>query len=254
MAKAQKVKLVTEAEIAPLALALADGTELVTFPPSVAGEIRAMVTRMRATQPLPQRLALLASLRQEGATYLTQILGAVIAGDLRRRVCVVELNWHWPALGQPGKPEGAPAKGEAPPPPEPVAPGLAGVLAGTASLDEALLATNIEGLKLLPAGPMAPELRPVMARGEPLAEQLQALSEQFDHLLLDVPAVLATSDAISLAALADACILAVRQGATPRQVVMRALDDVKHLNMQGVMMNRVRINTPKLIRGLVPQH
>jgi len=79
------------------------------------------------------------------------------------------------------------------------------------------------------------------------------LSAQFDYLVLDIPAIKLTSDAIPLAAHGSAACLVVRQGVTPIADAQRALDDVQQLNMLGVVMNRVRVQTPRVILGLIPQ-
>ena len=61
------------------------------------------------------------------------------------------------------------------------------------------------------------------------------------------------SDAIALASLGTACCLIIRQGVTPVSSVRRALDDVKHLPMLGVMLNQNRTMLPRWVQALVPQ-
>jgi Mrp family chromosome partitioning ATPase len=56
-----------------------------------------------------------------------------------------------------------------------------------------------------------------------------------------------------LAALGEACCLVLRQGVTPLQDIRRALDDVEHLRVLGVVLNQVRVATPRWLLRLVPQ-
>jgi Mrp family chromosome partitioning ATPase len=132
-------------------------------------------------------------------------------------------------------------------------PGLAGLIDSSATLDEALIATEQSNLKLLPAGSLAPERRPGLVRSTTLRDTLNSLSEQFDYVLLDVPAVLASSDGIALASLGEACCFIVRQGVTPGTQVQQALDEIKHMRMLGVVLNQVQIHTPRFIRNFIPQ-
>jgi Mrp family chromosome partitioning ATPase len=131
--------------------------------------------------------------------------------------------------------------------------GLTGLIDSTATLDEALIATDRANLKLLPAGTLAPERRPGIVRSAALRDTLASLNEQFDYILLDVPAVLASSDGIALASLGEACCFIVRQGVTPGTQVQQALDEIKHLRMLGVVLNHVQIHTPRFIRNFIPQ-
>jgi len=240
MAKEKKVTPVQPSvESEPIVLQSADGTPLVTFAPAVVTNLRHMVTRLANEKQLTQRIALIATLPEEGVTYVSLALGATLAHDWRARVCVVELNWHRPGLLKlaPGL----------------ASPGCAAVLDQVAPLDDALVKTSLDGLTLLPAGEMPFGKRTMVARGAELKTLVEQLAAQFDYLVLDIPAINLTSDAIPLAALGSAACLVVRQGITPIADAQRALDDVRQLNMLGVVMNRVRVHTPRLILGLIPQ-
>ncbi len=230
------------------------------FDPELVGGMRRMLTRLSCQGRLPGRLALLGALRGEGVTTAALALGATLANDQGARVCVVELNWWAPGLeALTGTAPPAPRRGwfgRRQPPPAPVAagsPGLAGVIDGSVSLDEALLPSSLPNLALLPAGGLPVERRPAAARGTELKARIGQLSRRFEHVILDVPAVLGTSDAIALAALGEACALVVRQGVTPAASVRAALDEIGHTRVLGVILNRVRISTPRWVRSFLPQ-
>ena len=213
-----------------------NGEPLWAFPPDVVEGIRQMVARLFSKNGIPDRVAMVAALRKEGVTYLSRALAAVIANDLGHRVCLVDLNLWWPN----------PIEGD---PEEPHS--LAEVIAGRQRLNEVLIPTGWPNLTLLPAGEVPKEIRPTVAHSQALKDILQKLSEGYDHLVLDVPAILAATDAIPLASLASAACLVIRQGVTHGEDVARALDEIEHMQMVGVLMNQAKYATPKrLIKWL----
>jgi len=270
--KQQKAPLGAESA---LTLRTADGAPLYTFPGPVINSMRHLETTLMYKGALPARIAMVAALRQEGVTYTTLALATTLAYDLAVRVCVVELNWWSPGvktdpppedetpeihprkLFRAKKPKGdnstANSESESMAIQVSAMTGLAAVLMGNATLDEALIQTALPNLMLLPAGNLPPAQRPAMARHDTLKACIKQLSRRFDHILLDVPAILGTSDAIALASLSTACCVVVRQGVTPVSHVRRALDDVKHLSMLGVVLNQARMSLPNWMGAFVPQ-
>jgi len=212
---------------------------LMTFPPKVVAPLRHMVARAARNEPFPSRLAVMSSLRQEGVTYLAHALATTMAHDMEATVCVVELNWQWPSdIFSETMHNG----------------GLTAVLTNKTKLEDAIIHTRLPNLALLPAGKMAIERRSSFARSTLLKETITQLSEKFDHLILDIPAILACNDAIPLASLsADACLV-VRQGVTAVEDARLALDDVDHLSILGVIMNQVHLYTPSMLLQHIPQY
>jgi hypothetical protein len=258
-----------------LTLRTTDGAPLYTFPGSVVNSMRHLETTLMYKGTLPARIAMVAALRQEGVTYTTLALATTLAYDLAARICVVELNWWSPGVITEPPPENeAPevnsrklrrakrrrdnsstsnTESEAATAQASDTTGLAAVLMGNTTLDEALIQTALPNLMLLPAGNLSPAQRPAMARHDTLKACIKQLSRRFDHILLDVPAILGTSDAIALASLSTACCVVIRQGVTPVSQVHRALDDVKHLSMLGVILNQARMSLPNWVGAFVPQ-
>jgi Mrp family chromosome partitioning ATPase len=208
------------------------------FSPDAVESLRHMITRLGLQESLPTRLVLTSALRQEGVTYTARALAATLANDLLSKVCLVETNWWWPSADLAHLSTNG---------------GLAAVVLNETTLDQAIVPTGRPNLSLVPAGHMPMVNRPVAARSTNLKETIDELGRRFDHLILDVPAVLATSDALALAALGGACCLVVRQGVTSVEKVRAALDDVQNLPMLGVVMNRVQIATPASLLKFVPQ-
>jgi len=188
-----------------------------------------MTTRLMATNALPHRCAVVSALREEGVTYTALALAMTLAHDTARRICYVDLNWWWPA----------PRLHEVS-----SAPGVAALLAHEVDLAQALMPTNYSNLALLWAGNLAVAQRPVVARGTALATLIGTLSAQFDHLILDIPAILTTSDAIPLTSLGDAACVVVRHGGSTTEVTRQALERINHVPTLGVILNRAQAQIP----------
>lgn len=214
----------------PYLLQRAQGELLYAFAPLTIDAMRYMTTRLMATNALPQRCAVVSALREEGVTYTALALALTLAHDTARRICYVDLNWWWPTarLRDVGSSE----------------PGVAALLTHEADLTQALLPTNYSNLALLLAGNLAVTQRPVVARSSALAALIGALSEQFDQLILDIPAILTTSDAIPLTSLGDATCVVVRHGVSTTNVTHQALDRINHVPTLGVILNRAQAQIP----------
>ncbi len=204
----------------------------------VASSVRYLLARIQLNDAagLPQRLAVTAALRGEGATFVSQTIAAVIAHDLNRRCCLVDLNW-----GNPTNYESATRDSS----------GLADVVTSGMTLDDVLVTTAEPNLMIMPAGIVPVPQRPVLAKSDRLAEVIDELAEHFDHLVLDLPAVLATSDALALALLCDAYALVVHQGVTTQDQVLDAFDELRGVVNLGIILNRDSTKIPKFLRRLV---
>lgn len=220
-----------------LVLSSPEGTPWMTFPKSVITPLRRMVSLTNRDGDFPRRLALISSLRQEGVSYIARALGTTLAEDMEEKICVIELNWWWPS----STPEEIASTG-----------GLAAVLSGELTLEEAVVKTSKRNLDILPAGNMPVEKRPPNARSSALHDLIDELSRRYEYLILDVPAITASPDAIPLASLGTACCLVIHQGATLVDEVRTALDDVDHLHLIGVVMNKNMSMIPSLLQKFLP--
>jgi len=209
------------------------------FPANLEQPLRHMVTLLDRDQQLSQRVSVVSALRHEGVSLLSLALAATMAHDLSRTICFVDLNWWWPNSFMRELAT--------------CSPGIMTLLRGEVNWDQALVRTSLPNLAILPAGNLRPEERPVVARSAALRALIEGLSKSVDHLILDVPAILKTSDAIPLASLGNACCVVVQQGVSSRTAVSQALDQIKHLPMLGVAMNRVQVKTPRWLLHWIPQ-
>jgi Mrp family chromosome partitioning ATPase len=192
--------------------------------------IRQLISRLNMKGGLPRSLAMIAALRQEGVSYLSQVLAATIANDLGHRVCLLELNYWWP------NPEFQFEEDQG---------SLAAVIDKRMKLDRAIIRTGWPNYNILPAGVIPPHNRPKVANSHEIREIIIELEDLYDHIILDIPAILATTHAVALASLASASCFVIHQGITHIEDVHQALSEVEHLNMIGVALNRARFSSPR---------
>jgi capsular exopolysaccharide synthesis family protein len=99
--------------------------------------------------------------------------------------------------------------------------GLADVLAGLKSLDEALAPHPVEpNLTLLSAGRQSPLASELLGSGE-IGKVLEAARERFEIVLVDNPPVLPVADAIIVGTHCDGTIGVLRAGRTSRKALRR---------------------------------
>jgi Mrp family chromosome partitioning ATPase len=196
-----------------------------------------MLARLRIGDgsELPERVGITSAVSGEGVTYICRSLALVLNNDANKRVCVVDLNWsspsQWPDAGRPG---------------------VAQVLEGVASLDDVLVPSGNAGLTFLPSGTTSVFDRPLLANNPRLDKVFLELADNFDHVLLDLPAVQATSEALTLAERAGAVAVVVSQGVAPESQVRDALDELHGVKVLGVILNRASSRVPAVIRRLLP--
>lgn len=226
------------------------------FDVSIVSSLRRMLTSVVYQSTLPRTLAFTSALRGEGVTYTSLATSATLAHDLAARVCVVDLNWWTPGIERyltTAENHKTQARRSSAPIEEPrrLSRGIAAMIHDAAPLETTLVTTNYENLDVLPAGKLTPAQRAVVARSDVLANIIKTLHNRYDHVILDVPAVRLTSDAVALVSLADAVALVVRQGVTPSSDVKQALDELKHLPVIGIVMNQNTFATPNWLYSLV---
>lgn len=118
--------------------------------------------------------------------------------------------------------------------------GLSTLLATDANVDAALQPTVVDGLSVLPSGPIPPN--PVdLLHTDRLKEILQALEARFDRVIIDAPPVMVAADAAILAAAADGVVFVIRYKKTSKELARRTLRILHDANapLLGVLMNDV---------------
>jgi capsular exopolysaccharide synthesis family protein len=112
-------------------------------------------------------------------------------------------------------------------------PGLTEVLARQATLEQAIRPTEVEGLHLLPAGTLVPNVSELLG-SDRMRNALAELSEHYDLVLVDTPPVLAAADAEILGVQTDATLVVIRAGQTERQPAQYAVQQLRAIGARVV--------------------
>jgi len=116
--------------------------------------------------------------------------------------------------------------------------GLSEILAGEASLDDALIEMRDSRLWVLPSG--APRDRSIeLLQNKILGAALAELRTRFDRIVIDAPPTVPFADAAVLASHADGSLLVVRAGTSTLPLIRRARESLSGTNMLGVVLNDV---------------
>ncbi len=119
-------------------------------------------------------------------------------------------------------------------------PGLGDLLAGAASLDEAIRTTE-HGIDVVTAGRPANRAFERLNNGE-FDSVMAELRSRYDLVLVDAPPAVVAGDALVLANKLDAAVLVVRANQEQRGLVARVINQLMDANCEqlGVILNRPR--------------
>jgi capsular exopolysaccharide synthesis family protein len=118
-------------------------------------------------------------------------------------------------------------------------PGLAEVLAGEVTLDDALVYLPDYRLTVLPAG-RTPQFPTELLGSAAMRRSLDTLRARFDRILIDLPAIAPLADVGTVAPLADGVVMVVRAGITQRPALDQALAAFEEDKILGVVLNDAR--------------
>ena len=118
--------------------------------------------------------------------------------------------------------------------------GLSSVLAGIETLDRAIQRTGVEGLDILPCGPI-PENPSEILNSQEFGELIDRLALKYDHILFDSPPANLVTDARILGAVCDATILVLRAEKSTRKAAEHARNALLNVgaNVLGLIVNDV---------------
>ncbi len=197
-----------------------------------AEAFRALRTSLLLSSPgaPPQVILVTSAMMQEGKSFTSMNLAVVLA-QTGQKVLLVDSDMRRPAVN---KYLGIPMNQ-----------GLSACLAGTVESDAVVQKIEqIPGLHVLSAGHMPPYPSEMLA-SEALPQLVQQWREQFRYIVIDTPPVLAVTDAVVSARVADVVVLVVRSEKTGRQSLLRTRDLLKkvHANIAGVVVNDLSFNS-----------
>jgi Mrp family chromosome partitioning ATPase len=219
-------------------------TSLDDAPPSAIEAARFLLASLQHQDEsgnLPSRLGFTSALAGEGVTSISRTVAAVLAHDLRASVCLIELNWDTaPTSGSRRRRRRNGAEPEAPL-------GLADVLRREESLRDVIASTDDPNLTVVHAGAATLAESQVFVRSERLVQVIDVLERRNEHLVFDLPPVLASAATVPLARLAGTIGIVVRSGVTTETQVKAALERLGRLPSAGVVLNRAGSKIPRPI-------
>jgi protein-tyrosine kinase len=190
---------------------------------------RALRTRlMRAQSKAPLKtIAITSALPGEGKTLTTMNLGLCCAQLPQHKVLVIDADLRTCGLtvllDQPG------------------VTGLAEVLAGKATPDEAIAATNQKNFFVLPAGSTSAPPSELFS-GSRWQELLGRCSELFEVVLIDTPPIMPLVDFELISAACQGVVMVVRAHFAQRETMQKSASSVDRKKLIGVVLNGADAN------------
>jgi protein-tyrosine kinase len=126
--------------------------------------------------------------------------------------------------------------------------GLASVLAGERSVEDAMVGTTLPNLAVLPGGASAESpLR--LCTTQNLHGPLDWLRQHFHYVVIDGPPVLDSPELAAVAGQVDGIVLVVRAARTKREVIQRAIETIEKFQgrVLGAILNRQQYVIPDFI-------
>jgi len=178
----------------------------------------------------PAVILVTSALPGEGKTTVCTNLAIVLA-RLRRRVLLVDTDLRRPSVHRAMR---LSAKA-----------GLGALLRKSATFDELVVGcADVPNLYVLPAGPInLQEDTELLVSG--FKDLVERWREQFDHIIIDTPPVLAMTDAVRMSVEADSVILVIRSGQIGKDEFLRAQDVLLKVNarLSGFVLNGAELDS-----------
>lgn len=183
--------------------------------------LRARIDSLAATRPV-RTLAVTSALPGDGKSLAAIGLAVVNAMQPGRRTLLVDCDLRQPAL--------AASLGLR------VDAGLAEVLAGDATLEDAVLRVEGSQLDVLPVRAI-PQNPSELLASEEMAKLLESLAGEYDRIILDLPPTLGLPDAKTVSEICDGVVFVVRADVTPEPEIASALEVIDRRRVLGLVMN-----------------
>ncbi len=112
----------------------------------------------------------------------------------------------------------------------------------TALVSPPLQETGVEGLSVLPSGPLPPNPAELMGSRR-MEEVIAVLAERADQVFFDTPPVVAVTDAAVLATKADGVLLVISAGKTRREYARMAVQRLEQINARlvGTVLTNIQV-------------
>jgi len=175
-----------------------------------------------ALQRSVSTIAVTSAVPAEGKTFTAMNLAIVSAMGVDQRVLLVDCDLRQPRIHM--------AFGLL------TTCGLGEVLAGEVGPEEAIVRVEGSQLDVLPVHALPPNPSELLGSNQ-MKSMIDALSTQYDKIILDVPPVLTLPEAKTVSDLCDGIVFVVREGMTSQDQVGSALEVLDRSRLLGVLFN-----------------
>ena len=120
--------------------------------------------------------------------------------------------------------------------------GLSNVLVGESNVKEAIFESGVANLDVIPCGPIPPNPSEILGSRR-MEKLLEVLRSSYKRIIIDSPPITAVTDAVVMSKMADGCVLVVRSGDTPREIVQNGLHKLQAMgaHVLGAVLNGVNM-------------
>jgi Mrp family chromosome partitioning ATPase len=205
------------------------------FQPELMEAVRNLVNRyeLRMEAPLETAIAVTAASEDADGTLASQALATVLALEIDRFVCWFDLSW--------------------------IDRNAAAEVLGTADLLELLAdhsqigtafgqSPENERLITLSFGPVPDDKRNLIVRSPAFEELFQIVTDEFDHVILNMPPILGSTNSVAALRHADLSLVVARHRSTTVAEVERSIDNTEPTTNLGVIVTDYRPRVPHLFR------
>lgn len=225
------VKKIGESNVDPSVVAYFDQKALITEQFKI---LRTNILSLNKGQP-PKTIVVTSSLHSEGKTVTSLNLAFSFAQSVRKpKVLLVDGDLR---RGSINKYLGIPER-----------PGLAQVLSGEVHLDEAIFHLEVDNLAFITSGEV-PENPAELLESDNMKEFLSTVKAKFDFVLIDMPPIIAVTDASIVGPQSDGVLMVIQAGRTQRGIVKRAeeLLNQSHSKVLGQVLTNIEYHLPEYI-------
>lgn len=188
--------------------------------------LRTNIDFMLGKQKNPAVIALTSSVSGEGKSFCSANLGAIFA-ITGKKVLVVGMDLRKPQTHTEFSIDNKK--------------GLSNMLIGTADFNETVIESNVEGLFVIPSGPIPPNPAELL-QSEEMDAFLNEAKKNFDFIILDTPPLALVADTLIITEAADLNLFILRQGVSRKEAVdfINHLSESQRIKKTGLVVNDVK--------------
>jgi protein-tyrosine kinase len=174
----------------------------------------------------PRCILVTSALPDEGKSFVSANLAITFAQNIDKHVLLVDCDMRKPSIHT--------LFGYA------AAPGLSDHLAHRRPLEELILKTTYERLRILPGGAPPPNPAELLSSNR-MADLVDEIRYRYDdrYIIIDSPPPQLTSETSAMARLVDAILLVIRSGRTKRELIEEVVDKLGKEKIAGIIANWV---------------